>query len=174
MTSKKKITIKTQEEVYIKNIACFLSSSFGDYMAARILMIHNKLIQACVLANTAIEKFLKALIEANGKKSFGKHDINKLLLFIKNQYPRLHKKLNSEFITELSKIYKTRYIDDLPISFNFAIIQSKFLAELNYTYSVLEPSLRVQEKSKIKSKYEYASESKDADLWIRNYILNNI
>jgi len=176
MTSNKKIKTKTKNEVNIQNISGYLSMSFNDYIAARILINRNKLIQGCILANTAIEKYFKALMEAQGTKSFGQHDLTKQLPFIKNQYPRIYKKLNIDFLNQLTKIYKSRYLDDLPIGYNFAIIQGKYLAELDFIYSTIEPTIRVQNNTNnnSKTKYELAVENKDSDLWTGNYLLNNL
>lgn len=147
--------------------------SYEDYISARILINKMKLIQGCILANTAIEKYFKALMEAQGTGAFGNHNLIKQLRFIKNQHPRIYKKLNIDFLKQLTEIYKVRYIDDLKSGYNFAIIQSKYLAELDYTYSLLEPSIRVGYKNQkqSKTKYEIAIEKKDTDLYQSNYIL---
>ena len=42
-----------------KRLLGFLADSYRDYIAARILFNNNQLIQACCMANTCIEKFLK-------------------------------------------------------------------------------------------------------------------
>ena len=172
----KKVKRKSKTEVNIRKISSFLSMSFEDYIASRILFNRGKLIQACILANTAIEKYFKALMEAQGTKSFGIHDLAKQVPFIKNQYPKIYYKLNIEFLNQLTKIYHVRYIDDLPTDYNFAIIQSKYLAELDYTYSVIEPVIRVKQdkNTETKTKYEIANETKDVDLWTMNYLLNKI
>jgi HEPN domain len=168
---------RTNEEVNTQKIAGLLKMSFSDYLAARILINRNKLLQGCILANTAIEKHFKALMEAQSTKSFGNHDLIKQLPFVKNQYPEIYKKLNIEFLTQLSEIYKSRYIDSLPIGYNFAIIQRKYIAELDFTYSILEPTLKLQNsnnKNQLTSEYQTSLKNKDIDLWSYNYLLNKM
>ncbi len=172
----KKIKIKTKDEVDINKINSLINMSYEDFIASRILFKHNKLVQACILANTAIEKYFKALMEVNGTKAFGNHDLTKQLPFIKNQFPRLFKKLNVSFLDQLTIIYRVRYISDLPSDYNFVIFQNKYQAELDYTYSVLEPIIRSDPKNSAnsKTKYENAVDTKDPDLWNLNYLLNKL
>lgn len=154
-----------------------LSMSFNDYLAARILINRNKLLQGCILANTSIEKYFKALMEVQSTNAFGKHDLMKQMPFIKNQYPSLYKKLNIEFLTQLSEIYKSRYIDSLPIGYSFAIIQRKYIAELDYTYSILEPIIEISNSKsgdKADFGYQISLKNNDNDLWSENYLLNKL
>lgn len=168
------IKIKSNEEVKTGIIFGLLSMSFEDYISARILFNNNKLLQGCILANTAIEKSFKALLEFQGINFKLVHDLTKLLPSIKNQYPSILKKINVEFLEQLTKIYKARYIDGLPVDYNFAIIQTKYLAELDYTFSLLEPIFRTPKNNNSNNitKYENAVATKDVNLWSNNYLLN--
>jgi len=167
--------IKTKDEVDISRISGFLGTAYNDYISARILFNKNKLIQACILSNYAIEKSIKALILASGKKVPKTHDLTKLLPFLKHDYEKLYSKICVSFFMELSKIFKVRYRDEVEVGYNFVIIQSKYLAELDYTFSLFEPVLRIQNiDGDNKTNYELAKENKEDDLWIRNYVLNGI
>lgn len=170
----KKTEVKTKEQVNIQIIVGYISMSFSDYIAARILFNNNKLQQACILANTAIEKYFKALTAAQGRKPFGGHEITKQLPFIEDKYPVIYKNLNIEFLIQLAKIYKSRYLDNLNPGYNYTIIQGKYLAELDFIFSILEPLLRFPDQSGNNSKtnYELSVENKDPYLWTSNYILN--
>lgn len=174
MKFKKKTEVKTKEQVNIQNIVGYIAMSFDDYIAARILFNNNKLLQACILANTAIEKYFKALMAAQGEKPFGMHDITKQLPFIDDKYPGIYANLNIEFLSQLTKIYKARYLDHLPLGYNFTIIQGKYLAELDFIFSIIEPTLRFPDQSGniSKTRYELSVENKDPYLWTSNYILN--
>jgi len=155
----------------------YLKSSFDDYISARILFNNNKLIQGCCLANTAIEKYLKAFIYFRGNTIKAKHDLKKLFPSIKNFAPDVYQKLNTEFLEEVSKIYLMRYLDNCERGYNFVILRNKYLAELDYTYSIIEPKIRVKpqrDKEIRKTNYELAVENKNPELWINNYILNKI
>ena len=90
--------------------------------------------------------------------------------------PEVYEKMNVEFLRMLSKIYYLRYIDNLEPNFNIIISKNKYLAELDYTYSILEPKLRLRlsDKKNRKSFYEIAIEEKDPNLWTNNYILNEL
>ena len=105
-------------------------------------------------------------MEVTGTKAFGNHDLMKQLPFVKNQFPRLYKVLNISFIEQLTKIYRVRYISNLPTDFNFVIIQSKYQAELDFTYSELEPIIRTKQENdkNSKTKYENAVDSKEFKL----------
>lgn len=173
---KKKIVEKNSDEVNINIINAFLNMSFEDYIAARILICKGKLLQGCILANTSIEKFFKAMMEVHGTKSFGRHDLSKQLPFIKNQFPLIYDILNIDFLKQLTNIYKARYVDDLPEDFSCALFQTKYLAELDYTYSILEPLISfggINTEKKI-TKYKLAIEHKDLDIWNYNYLLRGI
>lgn len=170
----KKTEVKTKEQVNIQIIVGYISMSFSDYIAARILFNNNKLQQACILANTAIEKYFKALTAAQGRKPFGGHEITKQLSFIEDKYPVIYKNLNIEFLIQLTKIYKSRYLDNLNPGYNYTIIQGKYLAELDFIFSILEPLLRFPNKNGDKSQYEFSVENKISNLWDQNYILNKV
>lgn len=178
----KKENMKNEKikEIPIENALKFVgyvSSSYSDYISARLLFNNHMLVQGCCLANTAIEKFFKAIIDFRGNSTRATHNLKKLLPSIKNFSPEIYDKLNVEFLEELSKIYLTRYLDNCGRGYNFAILKNKYLAELDFTYSVLEPSLRYQaesDKRERKTLYETAVENKNQKLWLNNYILHGV
>ena len=47
-------------------IQSFLKVGYDDYLSARILINHKLLLQGTILANTSIEKYLKAILIFKG------------------------------------------------------------------------------------------------------------
>lgn len=157
-----------------KGILGYLTEPYRDYLAARILFNNNELIQACCLANTSIEKLFKALIQFDGKKVKYNHDLNKLLPDIDKYDLELFNSLNIDFLKSISNIYTTRYIGSEKTGYNIVILRNKFMAELDYTYSVLEPKIRVGPQSrtnKVITPYEADTMRKLPALIKNNYIL---
>jgi HEPN domain-containing protein len=154
----------------------YLGSSFDDYIASRILFNNNMLLQACCLANTAIEKCFKAFVDFKGNTIKSKHNLEKLLPSVKSFDSELYNKLNVEFLLELTKIYESRYIGDCQKGYNFVILRNKYLAELDYIYSLIEPKIRYSIKGKGigSTNYESYISMKNSLIWYNNYLLNNI
>jgi len=153
-------------------ILSFLSLAYKDYLASRVLFNKELLLEACILANTSIEKYFKAIIAFQGKSAWG-HDISKLLNALKNFDPKLYEIINKEFIEFLCKAYKLRYFDDLPEGYNLAISQYKILAELDYTVSILSKKLKFKKNDKdVELSYDLDLRNNNQNLWENNYILN--
>lgn len=174
MRKPKKIITRKSEDT--RRLIGYMTSSFDDYIASRTLFNNNMLVQACCLANTAFEKYFKAFVDFKGNRIKAKHNLVKLLPTVKDFDGELYSKLNIEFLKEITKIYETRYIGDCPKGFNFVILQNKFLAELDYTFSILEPKIRVSKKGQgIKeTSYEHFVKIKHPLIWENNFVLNNI
>jgi hypothetical protein len=87
-------------------------------------------------------------------------------------------KINSDFLKVLSKIYESRYHEGLSPGYNFVVVKRKFLAELDFTYSVLESKIRFKiprlEKDMPKTLYEIGVIAKSPIIFTDNYVLNNI
>ena len=110
-----------------------------DYAGARLLLLNGLVVQASGVANTAIEKYLKAVFSFSGLQVPHWHNPLKLYeAILSAQSSTL--KLNKEFLGLLHKAYTIRYPDDLKEGFNVALNQAKILAELDR--SVLEITSR--------------------------------
>ncbi len=174
MRQPKKIIERKPENT--RRLIGYLASSFDDYIASRTLFNHNMLVQACCLANTSFEKYFKAFVDLKGNTIKAKHNLEKLLPTLKDFDIELYNNLNIGFLQELTKIYDTRYVGDCPKGYNFAILRNKYLAELDYTYSLIEPKIRYSMKGKEirDTSYEHYFKTKNPLLWKNNYVLNNI
>lgn len=159
-----------------KRIVGLKGNAFNDYLSARVLLNQELLFQGAILANTAIEKEIKGYLEAIGIIVTIKHNSNKLYNLLHKHKPDVASKLNKEFIKELSRIYEARYTDSLPANFNFTIVRNKYLVELDYTYSILEPLFRYNRASEKKfgiTRYEDAINKKDSRLFLNNCVLKS-
>jgi HEPN domain-containing protein len=110
-----------------------------DYTGARLLLLNGFVVQGTALANTAIEKYLKAVLSFSGLPIPPLHNpcklYNKILATTTSTLA-----LNKEFLGMLHRAYTIRYPDDLKEGFNAALNSAKILAELDR--SVLEITSR--------------------------------
>ena len=160
-----------------KKLLGFLGSSYRDYLASRVLFNNKQLVIACCLANTSIEKNFKALLDFEEKKISFTHDLTKLLPDIKEYDLELYNKLNVNFLNVLTKIYSSRYLGDCDTGYNMVITKNKYLAELDYIYSILEPKLRILKsgtKEVQSTRYEVDIVKQNPALLTNNYILLNL
>src|SRR4051812_16410463 len=88
----------------------WLTWADADYLAARRLLTDGLLLQGAVLANTAIEKYLKALLSLHGGKVVRLHD--PLLIYREVKKYRSSLELDEKFLELLGKSYRMRYPDD--------------------------------------------------------------
>jgi HEPN domain-containing protein len=160
-------TMTTQQ---FKQLVGYKDTAYKDYKAARVLFNLLCLQQACIFANTCIEKEIKACLLLHGVSSKS-HDIFNLYNQLLRLLPNLNKELNRDFIKVISKIYESRYYENLNPGYNFVIMRNKFLAELDYTYSVLRALIGVQSSSKA---YEEDLKNNNLQLYTSNYLLNGL
>jgi HEPN domain-containing protein len=114
----------------------------ADYVAARILLRMGLLVQGAALANTAIEKFLKAIFEHAGLKVPHSHNVNDLYAKIKSTKKQTLT-LNEDFLRLLAKSYMLRYPDDVGNGFNMILSQSKMLAQLDRSVKDITDRFRI-------------------------------
>jgi len=129
------------------------------------------------MANQALEKQLKAIIEVDeDAKEYGNHNSAALLNVFLRIKPDYKDKLNMDYFKALTKIYGTRYYENLPSGFKYEILRNKFLAELDYCYHTLYPVLEIQTMngSNGRSRYELDIEQKNPILFANNYILTQV
>lgn len=113
-----------------------------DYLAARALLIRAFVLQGSMLANTAIEKYLKAALLARGVPFRNTHDVTALYQALKVSGRVAD--VDAGFLAALGKAYKLRYPDDLPAGFNIALVQVKMLAETDAAVHALRSGFGFQ------------------------------
>ena len=152
-------------------------AAYKDYLAARLLFLSNQLHQGAIFANTCIEKELKACLSGHSIQCKIKHDSYKILNLFKRHDPKTGNLINADFVKMISKVYESRYHEDLNPGYNFVLVRNKFLAELDYTFSLLEPKVRFQLRSvegrPSKTLYELDSLNKNPIVVDDNYLYNN-
>jgi HEPN domain-containing protein len=125
-----------------------------DYIAARALLLSGSLVQCSAFSNTAIEKYLKAILTLRGLTIPRTHDVAKLYGQTKTSggIPPL----NEGYLRALVKAYKLRYPDDLDTGFNISLAQFKLLAELDTTVCALRKgfSFRKPDGTSVQTKFD--------------------
>jgi HEPN domain-containing protein len=115
----------------------------ADYLGARILLVQGLLIQGAALANTALEKYLKAVCCHSGMKIPHGHAVDVLYSKVVGHNPT-NLALNESYLRLLRKAYKLRYPEELNDGYNIALNQAKLLSQLDR--SVLEITKRFEIK----------------------------
>lgn len=118
----------------VQTIIDWLSWADKDYVAARRLLLDGLLVQGASLANTAIEKYLKALIVCQGKTVKHGHDPLTIYMQMKANSTL---QLDEEFLALLAKAYKMRYPDDLEAGYNIALSQALILDALDQSVNLI-------------------------------------
>lgn len=146
---------------------------YKDYIGARCLLRDGHLYQGAVLASTAVEKYLKAVLLIFGEKGHGHLDKPGLWKLFQSSGTDLISVLNHEFIQFLGKAYRLRYVDDIKSDIGIAIEQYKVLAELDFSISQIASRLTIKigdESSHISSYRTWQSAGETA-LYADNYVL---
>lgn len=153
----------------------FMDIAYDDYISSRILFGEFKLLQASFLANTAIEKVFKSIMIMRGLNPPRTHILEKLHPHVVSAIPKLRHTIDLGYLGQLSKIYKCRYVSDLPVDFNIVIIRRKYLAELDQIFSAIDKSFTLHKNGEpIRSKYRSLVENKSIHLFRENHIMLNI
>ncbi len=142
----------------------------SDYLAARSLLIEGMVVQGCILANTAVEKYLKALhahLEIPIPRSHAVQAVYRELVATGKSAVTL----NDAFLGALQKAYDLRYPDDLLDGFNIALNQMKVLAELDRTVSAITKCFSFRE-GVTDFVLTRAAKARDQRYLARNVVLN--
>ena len=118
-----------------------------DYLAARSLLIRGYILQGTILANTAIEKYIKAVLTLRNipfPKGWRGHDVLSLYESFELSGAPV---LNENFLRDLGKAYKLRYPDDLDEGFNISLASTKLLVELDCTAHAIRNGFNFNKQS---------------------------
>jgi hypothetical protein len=160
--------------INVQKARSFLNLAYKDYLAARVLLNFDLLLQGVLAASTCVEKYFKAIMTLRGNFSDG-HLKRSHLHSIKNYDSELYANLNESFLFFLQKCYKLRYFDSITPGYSVAIIQRPTLAELDYTVSRIESRFTLmQETGKLKMLYEVAIADSEPNLYENNYVLQKM
>lgn len=154
----------------------FFISAYSDYLSARLLLLNGHLVQGCILANTSIEKYFKAIKVILNEPIPKHHDITvrKFKNTLKNKFKSIHDIINFEFLVFLAKVYPLRYLEDILEDYSITIIRYKTLAELDQIVYHIEETFKidVNNTGKFERKYQTDMQTKNIYLTKLNYILN--
>jgi HEPN domain-containing protein len=143
-----------------------------DYVAARTLLLKGLLVQGCGLANTAVEKYFKAVLVISGSsfpRGFQGHDV--VHLYEKLLSAGIDRGLNMDFLRMLVKAYRMRYPDDLEHGFNIVLQRVKILAELDATVHAIRKGFQFRQQGGDRANsLEALVEKKNEQLLDRNHI----
>lgn len=120
----------------------YLGLALDDYRAARMLLRCGLLSQGVVLAATAVEKELKALLAIHGVYTKSKHLDPSLLALACKHSPQLADAVDIDFIRFLGKAYDIRYASADREGFNIVINQHRTLILLDITMLTIDSGFR--------------------------------
>jgi hypothetical protein len=158
----------------------FLSLAYRDYLASRFLLNYGFSIQGAVLASSAVEKYLKIFLALHDiKKKVHLDKLEKLRdVFSKIEYNPLFDKFDPNFFEILGKVYKYRYYDETTVTHadTVGFIVHQFLGELDFTVFLLNNLITMKDDKGniIKNNLQRDTESSEGNLYLNNYILNEI
>lgn len=158
----------------VKKTLDWISWADKDYIAARRLLLDGLMIQAASLANTALEKYLKAVLAIRGEKIPRIHDPLRLYQGLKPKAPGFQ--LDEDFLALLVKSYELRYPDELEANFNIVLNQTLILCALDESVSKVMSrfTFKRADGSPVKRILDHLIESKDARIMLKNVILQTI
>lgn len=159
-----------------KKVLGLKSMAYKEYLSARSLFNSQMLHQGAIFMNTALEKAIKSCLYTLGIPVKIQHDTFKLLQLFNSHDETIREKFNPDFFKVISKIYSSRYYEDLGAGYNFVIMKNKFLAEFDYIFSILESKMAFHYEGQEvkKTAYDLDIEKKNPLLWENNYLLNDI
>jgi len=129
-----------------KKVEQFFLGGYEDYLAARLLILNDLLLQGINLANTSVEKYFKGIKSITQEQVPRHHDItvSRFKNTLKNKFRRIHNNINYEFLEILSGAYKLRYFDEIEDGFEIHLYKWTFLAELDFLISSIENSFQIK------------------------------
>lgn len=161
-----------------------LSLGYRDYIAGRFLLNNGYILQATLLASSAVEKYLKAGLALHGIQ-LRKFHLNNLGQF-KSHYSRtpyhmMFDVLDPVFLDILGKAYKYRYYDETTVTKpdTIGFLVNQFLGTLDFTVLKLD-SLFILSVEKggtttnLDTQLKRAAKAGHPDLLLNNYVLNKI
>lgn len=145
----------------------------ADYIAARRLLLDEFLIQGACLANTAIEKYIKAILVVQRRRIPRSHDP---LVLYRRIAPGGTLVLDEKFLGLLVKVYQLRYPDDLAPGFNIVLSQALILDALDQTVFQIRGrfQFRFTDGKPATTLFDTLLESKDARILTNNTALGTI
>jgi HEPN domain-containing protein len=152
----------------------WLSWGDSDYVAARRLLLDDLLVQGAALANTALEKYLKAVFAISQQRIPRIHDPLRLYVEIKSAGGTLS--LDESFLALLVKAYDLRYPDDLEPGYNIVLTQAAILNALDESVFELNGRFRFERSDSrpVHRLLDHLIETKDPRVLTKNTALKTL
>lgn len=125
----------------------YLGLAHSDYLVARHLLRSGFLEHGAMMAATAVEKHLKAVIGVHGL-SRSEHLGSSLYNLVRNCQPALYNALDFDFIKFLAKAYKLRYATVSAPGLAIVINQYRTLFALDATIAKVDIGFKIIENGK--------------------------
>ncbi len=126
----KKVDISDQQNIALG----LIRTGYNDYIAARVLLNKNYVMQGVILASTAMEKYFKALVVYFSGVIIPVHfDRFHLIRKAVDEigYQVIFKKIDSRFFEILTQAYPLRYYDNITKPTTLGFFKNQFLGELD-------------------------------------------
>ncbi|WIY36634.1 HEPN domain-containing protein [Paracidovorax citrulli] len=150
----------------------YLVLAHSDYSAARFMLRNGFLEHGAMLAATAVEKYLKAVIGVNSIKNKD-HLSGSLYRMVKNVQPDLYAALDHDFLKFLEKAYRLRYASTNAPGLSIVINQHRTLMALDELVGRIDQGFAITtNEGRVKTPYQNAVEAGDQRILEDNYFLN--
>jgi HEPN domain-containing protein len=151
----------------------WLTWADSDYLAARRLLLDGLLVQGASLANTSIEKYLKALLAFQNKKVIRGHKPLEIYNKVKEGSSL---RLDETFLGLLEKSYEMRYPDDLEEGYNIVLSQALLIDALDQSAKSITDRIAMKKNSgePAKRNLDLLIEQRNSQLFSMNTALGTI
>ncbi len=152
----------------------FLGLAHQDYLAARLLLREGLLSSGVVLAATAVEKHLKAILALKKFHPKKQHLDGAVLNLVESYYPDLHSELDMDFIKYLKRAFKLRYATAESPGFGIVINQYRSLVALDTMLAAIDRGFNITKNGKTTDTPLRASvKNNDERVLVDNIIFGN-
>lgn len=153
----------------------FLGLAHQDYLASRLLLRQGYLSSGVVLAATAVEKHLKAILSLKNLHPKKQHLDGAVLNLIHTHYPELYNDLDLDFIKFLKRSFKLRYATADSPGFGIVINQYRSLMALDTTISTIDQGFSITKNGQeIDTPLRHAVANDDERVTIDNVAINRM
>jgi hypothetical protein len=169
--------LEVKDRTLIERVRLFVDLGFKDYVAARVLLNNELVLQGATLASASIEKYFRAVTAVTGNQVLG-HLQEGHLQALYAADPIFFAKLNQSFLKMLQVVYDLRYLDNpekAAPGITISLQRRPILAELDFTVTTLVQKFTFwRHKEKLNTLFDQMLESQDPRLWENNYVLGNL
>lgn len=150
----------------------YLGLAHRDYLAGRHLLRNGFLENGAMLASTAVEKYLKAVIGVHGM-SREDHLCSSLYKLVQKCQPSLYDDLDMDFVKFLEKAYRLRYASVSSPGLAIVINQYRTLMALDIAIARIERGFISRDlKTPLATHYKNGIETQDPRLIEENVAIN--